>query len=168
MRLMRENARPAGKTEAIVVLSRMQSSLRAWLLHSPASEPSTVSYPLWRAQLYEVACCTRSAGLHAHASLSLRIGERLEPSFRSNDLPRSAVELLLCWCRYSLHYVRDTHDFRNAHELVGLLSLSHSLKLHCAKERAYLLCNLLADHEIADPRCARKSSEPGSRRARTS
>lgn len=166
--MMRMSAPPEGKTEAIALLSWMQSSLSEWLSMPPALEQYPVSCPVWRAQLYEAACRARSAGLHAYSSLSLRIGKQLEPSFRSNDLPRWAVELLLRWSHASLRYLRHTAEFRSAAELVGLLSMSRSPDYYGAEERACLLRNLIQDHESDSQRCARQAVEPRSRSAGTS
>jgi hypothetical protein len=165
MRMMRKSAPPDGKTEAIAVRSSMQSSLSEWLAMPPALEQHPVSCRLWRAQLYVVAGRARSAGLHAHSSLSLRIGEQLEPSFRSNDLPRWAVELVLNWSRASLRYLRHTTELRHAAELVGLLSMSRSPDYYGAEERACLLRNLIDDQESDAQRSARQATEPGSRPA---
>jgi hypothetical protein len=161
MRLMTKGAPTEGKTDAIALLSAMQSSLSEWLAMPPALEQYPVSCRVWGAQLYEVACHARSAGLHAYSSLSLRIGEQLEPSFRSNDMPRYAVELLLRWSHASLRYLRHTAEFRSAAELVGLLSMSRSPNYYGAEERACLLRNLIEDHESDAQRCARP--EPRSR-----
>jgi hypothetical protein len=161
MRLMTKGAPTEGKTDAIALLSAMQSSLSEWLAMPPALEQYPVSCRVWGAQLYEVACHARSAGLHAYSSLSLRIGEQLEPSFRSNDMPRYAVELLLRWSHASLRYLRHTAEFRSAAELVGLLSMSRSPNYYGAEERACLLRNLIEDHESDAQLCARP--EPRSR-----
>jgi hypothetical protein len=166
MRMMTKGGPAEGKTDALALLSRMQSSLSEWLAMPPALEQYPVSCRVWRAQLYEVACHARSAGLHAYSSLSLRIGEQLEPSFRSNDMPRCAVQLLLHWSHASLRYLRHTADFRSATELVGLLRMSCSPNYYGAEERACLLRNLIEDHERDAQRCAR--SEPSSRSAGTS
>jgi hypothetical protein len=147
MRMMSKSAPLHGKTEAIALLSSMQSSLSEWLAMPPALEQYPMPCRLWRAQLHEVACHARSAGLHAYSSLSLRIGEQLEPSFRSNDMPRCAVQLLLYWSHASLRYLRHTADFRSATELVGLLRMSCSPNYYGAEERACLLRNLIEDHE---------------------
>lgn len=162
MRMIRESAPPDGKTEAIARLSSMQSSLSEWLAMPPALEQCPVSCRAWRSQLYEVARHTRSAGLHAYSSLSLRIGEQLEPLFRSDDLARWAVELLLRWSRSSLHYLRDTAELRHAAELVGLLSMPHLPDYYGAEERACLLRNLIDDQEGDTQRSARQAAKPGS------
>ena len=81
-----------GTTEAIALLSSMRSSLSEWLAMPPALEQYPLLCRVWRGQLYEAARRARSAGLHAYSSLSLRIGEQIEPSLRSSDLPRWAVE----------------------------------------------------------------------------
>jgi hypothetical protein len=161
MRLMRKSAPLDGKTEALALLSSMQSSLSGWLARPPALEQYPVPCRLWRAQLYAVAGCVRLAGLHAHSSLSLRIGEQLEPSFRSNDLPRWAVELLLHWSRASLRYLRHTAELSHAAELVGLLSMSCSPDYYGAEERACLLRNLIDDQESDAQRSARQPVKPG-------
>jgi hypothetical protein len=168
MRMTRRGAPPEGKIDAIALLLGMQSSLSEWLAIPPAHEQYPATSRGWRAQLYEVACRARSAGLHAYASLSLRIGEQLEPSFRSNDLPRWAVELLFRWSHASLRYLRDTAEFGSAAELVGLLSMSRAPDYYGAEERACLLRNLIEDHEKDARRCARQAAKPGSRSARTS
>jgi hypothetical protein len=165
MRMMKKSGSRDGKTEAIALLSSMQSSLSEWIAAPPALEQYPVPCRLWRAQLYAVASHARSAGLHAHSSLSLRIGEQLEPSFRSNDLPRWAVELLLHWSRASLRYLRHAAEPRHAAELVGLLSMSRSPDYYGAEERACLLRNLIDDQESDAERTARKALEPGSRPA---
>ena len=147
MHMMTKGTPTEGKTDSIALLSWMQLSLSEWLAMPPALEQYPVSCPVWRAQLYEVARRARSAGLHAYSSLSLRIGEQLEPSFRSNDMPRFAVELLLRWSHASLHYLRHTAESTSAAELVGLLSMSRSPNCYGAEERACLLRNLIEDHE---------------------
>jgi hypothetical protein len=167
MRMMRKSGPPDGKAEAIALLSSMQSSLSEWLAMPPALEHYPVPYRLWRAQLYVVVGRSRSAGLHAHSSLSLRIGEQLEPSFRSNDLPRWAVELLLRWSDASLRYLRHTTEFRHAAELVSLLSMSRSPDYYGAEERACLLRNLIEEHESDAQRSARQAAAPGSCSGRT-
>jgi hypothetical protein len=168
MRMMRKSGPLDGKTEAIALLSSMQSCLSEWLALPPALEQNPMPCRLWRAQLYAVAGHARSAGLHAHSSLSLRIGEQLEPSFRSHDLPRWAVELLLHWSRASLRYLRHTAELRHAAELVGLLSMSRSPDYYGVEERACLLRNLIDDQESDAQRSARKAAEPASRPAGTS
>lgn len=162
MRMMRQYAPSDAKTEAISVLSSMQSSLSQWLAAPPSLEHHPVSCQEWRAQLYEVARQVRSAGLHAHSSLSLRIGEQLEPEFRSNELPHWAVELLLCWSSASLRYLRDTAESGHAAQLVALLSMSHFPDHYGAKERTCLLQNLIDDRERDARRSARQTAEPGS------
>jgi hypothetical protein len=163
MRTVRKSAPLDGKTEAIAALSRMQSSFSEWLAMPTALEQHPMPCRLWRAQLYVVAGHARSAGLHAHSSLSLRIGEQLEPWFRSNDLPRWAVDLLLRWSHASLRYLRRTAEFRHAAELVDLLSMSRSPDYYGAAERACLLRNLIEDHESDARRSARQAATPGSR-----
>lgn len=146
MRMMTKSSPSAGKAHAIALLSRMQLSLSEWLAMHHAPEQYAMSCPAWRALLHEVAGHARSAGLHAYSSLSVRIGEQLEPSFRSNDMPRSAIQLLLLWSRASLRYFRQSADFRSAAELVGLLRISHA-NYYDAEERAFLLRSLLEDRE---------------------
>jgi len=167
MRMMRKSAPPEGRTEAIEPLLSMQSSLSEWLAMPPALEHYPVSCRVWRGQLYEVAGRARSAGLHAYSSLSLRIGEQLEPPFRSNDLPRWAVELLWRWSHASLRYLRHTAEFRHAAELVDLLCMSRSPYCYGAEERACLLRNLIEDHESDAQRSAQQAAAPGSRSAGT-
>jgi len=167
MRMMSKSGPLDGKTEAIALLTSMQSSLSEWLVMPPTLEHYPVPCRLWREQLHVVAGRSRSAGLHAHSSLSLRIGEQLEPLFRSNDLPRWAVELLLRWSQVSLRYLRHTADFRHAAELVGLLSMSRSLDYYGAEERACLLRNLIDDHQSDAQHSARQTAAPGSRCAGT-
>jgi len=162
MRMMTKSDPAEGKADAIALLSRMQSSLSEWLAMPPALEQYAACCRVWRAQFYEVACHARSAGLHAYSSLSLRIGEQLEPSFRSNDMPRCAVQLLLHWSHASLRYLRHTADFRSAAELVGLLDMLYA-NYYGAEERACLLRNLIEDHESDAERCVR--SERSSRSA---
>ena len=168
MRMMRKRAPLDGKTEAIALLSSMQSSLSECLATSPTLEQYPMPCRLWRAQLYAVAGHARSAGLHAHSSLSLRIGEQLEPSFQSHDLPRWAVELLLHWSRASLGYLRHITELRHSAELASLLSLSRSPDYYGAEERACLLRNLIDDRESDAQRSARQAGKPGSRPAGTS
>ena len=150
-----------GEANAIARLSRMRSSLSEWLAMPPALEQCPASCWVWRAQLYEVACHARLAGLHAYSSLSLRIGEQLEPSFRSNDMPRCAVKLLLHWSHASLRYLRHASDFGSSAELVSLLDMAYA-NYYGAEERAFLLRNLIEDH---GQRCTR--SEPSLRSAGT-
>ncbi len=164
MRMMTKGGPAGGKAEAIALLSRMQSNLAEWLAMPPALEPHSGSCRAWRAQLYEVACHARSAGLHAYSSLSVRIGEQLEPSFRSDDTPRSAVQLLLRWSHASLRYLRQNSDFSSAAELVDLLGMSYT-NHYGAEERACLLGNLIEDYESGAHRCAQ--SEPSLRSAGT-
>lgn len=168
MRMMRKGASPDAKPEAIAILSSMQSCLSGWLAMPPTLEKCPVECRLWRAQLYAVAGCSRSAGLHAHSLLSLRIGEQLEPSFRSNDLPRWAVALMLHWTRASLRYLRHTSELRHAAELVGLLSMSRSPDYYGAEERSCLLRNLIDDKESDAQRSVRHAVRLGSRPAGTS
>jgi hypothetical protein len=120
---------------------------------------------LWRAQLYVVARHARSAGLHAHSSLSIRIGEQLEPWFRSHELPRWAVGLLLHWSRASLRYLGQATEPGHAAELAGLLTMPRSPDCYGAEERACLLRNLIDDQESEARRSAREAGEPGSRAA---
>jgi hypothetical protein len=167
MRVTRKSAPPEGKIEAIALLSGMQTTLSEWLAMPPAQEHNPASSRVWRIQLHAVARRARSAGLHAYSSVSLRIGEQLEPSFRSNDLPRWAVELLLRWSDASLHYLRHTAAFKSAAELVGLLSTSRSLPYCSADERAYLMRYLMEDLETVGRRCAQQASTPGYRSTRT-
>jgi len=164
MRMMTKCGPADGRADAIALLSRMQSSLSEWLAMPPALEPYPVSCRAWRSQLYEVACHARSAGLHAYSSLSVRIGEQLEPSFRSGDTPRSAVQLLLHWSHASLGYLRQNAAFKSAAELVDLLDMSYA-NHYGAEERACLLRNLIEDHESGAHRCAQ--SEPSLRCAGT-
>jgi hypothetical protein len=165
MRMMTNGGPAEGKTDALALLSRMQSSLSEWLAMPPALEQYPVSCRVWRAQLYEVACHARSAGLHGYSSLSLRIGEQLEPLFRSDDMTRCAVQLLLRWSQASLRYLRHTADFRSAAELVGLLCMSCS-NYYGTEERACLLRNLIEDNASDAQLCARP--EPSLRSAGTS
>lgn len=151
-----------GVTDAIALLSSMQSSLSEWLAMPPALEHYPVSCPVWRAQLHEVARRARSAGLHAYSSLTLRIGEQIEPSFRSNNLPRRAVKLLLSWSNASLRYLRHAAEFRHAAELVGLLRMSHSPDCYGVEERTCLLRNLIEDHESVAQCSAQQAAKPGS------
>jgi len=167
MRMTRKSARPEGKIEAIALLLGLQTGLSERLAMPLAHEPYRTSSRVWRAQLYEVARRARSAGLDAYASLSLRIGEQLEPSFRSNDLPRWAVELLLRWSHASLRYLRHTTEFKSAAELVGLLSMARSPDYYGAEERAGLLRNLIEDHENVARRYARHAAKAGYRSSRT-
>jgi hypothetical protein len=167
MRMTRKSAPPEGKIEAIELLLGLQTSSSEWLATRPAHEQYPASGRVWRAQLYAVARSTRSAGLDAFSSLTLRIGEQLEPSFRSNDLPQWAVELLFRWSHASLHYLLHPVDFRSAGELVGLLSMSRSPDCYGAEERAYLLRNLIEEH-VKDARCcAGQAAKSGLRSART-
>jgi hypothetical protein len=168
MCMIRKSALLDGKAEAIVLLSSMQSSLSEWLDVPTALEQYLMPCRLWRAQLYVVAGHARSAGLHAHSSLSLRIGEQLEPLFRSHDLPRWGVELLLHWSRASMRYLRHTAEFRHAAELVDLLNMSRSPDYYDPEERAYLLRNLIDDQQSHAQRSARQAAEPGSRPDTTS
>ena len=151
--MMTNGAQAAGNADAIALLWRMQLSLSEWLATPHALEQCPASR-LWRALLHEVARHARSVGLHAYSSLSVRIGEQLEPSFRSNDMPRSAIQLLLLWSRASLRYLRQGADFGSAAELVGLLGMLYAN--YCgAEERAFLLRNLIEDHESDGPPGAR-------------
>ena len=160
--MMRKGAPPEGTTEAIALLSSMQSSLSEWFAMPPALEQYPVSCRVWRAQLYEVVRRARSAGLHAYSSLSLRIAEQLEPSFRSHDLPRWAVELLWSWCQASLRYLQHTTEFRHAAELVDLLRTSPSPDCYGAEERACLLRYLIEDPG-SDAQCsAQQAAAPRS------
>lgn len=162
MRMMNNSAPPEGRTEAIALLSSMKSSMSEWLTKPPAIDPCPASYRVRRAQLYEVVRVARSAGLHAYSSLSLRIGEQLEPSFQSNDLPRWAVERLLNWSQASLRYLRHAAEFRNAAELVCLLQMTPSPDCYGAEERACLLRYLIEDRG-SDARCAAQQAvEPAS------
>jgi hypothetical protein len=153
------------KTEAIALLSSMQSSLSEWRAMPPALEQSRMPCRLWRAQLYVVARHARSAGLHAHSSLSIRIGEQLEPWFRSHELPGWAVELLLHWSRASLRYLGQTTEPGHAAELAGLLDMSRSPECYGAEERASLLRNLIDDQESEAQLSPREAGGPGSRAA---
>lgn len=161
MRMMTKCCPAEGKADSIALLSRMQSSLTQWLAMPPALVPYPVSCRAWCAQLHEVACHARSAGLHAYSSLSVRIGEQLEPSFRSDDTPRSAVQLLLRWLQASLRYLRQSADFRNAAELVGVLGMSYA-NHYGAEERACLLGNLIEDYESSAHRCTQSKPSLGS------
>jgi len=164
MRLMTKGDPAEGKADAIALLSRMQLSLSEWLAMPHALEQYPGCCRSWRAQLHEVACHARSAGLHAYSSLSARIGEQLEPSFRSNDMPRSAIQLLLLWSRASLRFLRPGADFGSAAELVGLLDMLYA-NYYGAEERASLLRYLIEDHESDGQLGAR--SEPSLRSAGT-
>ena len=164
MRMMTKGGPAKWKADAIALLSQMQLSLSECLAMPHAREQYPVSCRAWRALLHEVTCHARSAGLVAYSSLSARIGEQLEPSFQSNDMPRSAVQLVLLWSRASLRYFRQSSDFKSAAELVGLLRISHA-NYYGAEERAFLLRSLIEDHESDGQIGAR--SEPSSRSAGT-
>ena len=157
MRTMTKSGPPEGKASATALLARMHSSLSEWLAMPPGLEQCAAPCRAWRAQLHEVACQARSAGLYGFSSLSVRIGEQLEPSFQSNDLPRSEIRLLWRWSHASLQYLRDDADLKSAVGLVGLLRLSYA-NYYGAKERALLLRNLIEDLESDGMRGARSES----------
>ena len=146
MRVVMNNCVGAFRADAIALLSQMQSILSEWLAMPRALEQCPIRCRTWRAQLYEVAGHARAAGLHAYSSLSVRIGERLEPSFRSEDIPRSQIQLLLRWAQASLGYLRQGADCNSAVELVALLDVSQESR-QGAEERAFLLRGLIEDHE---------------------
>jgi hypothetical protein len=98
-----------------------------------------------------VAQSARAAGLLSYASLSVRIGEQLEPLFQSNSLPRSALNLLWQWSMCSLRYLDFASDRDHAGDLVALLQ-SSSPGHYGIEEQAELIQGLIDDRRwLAGP-----------------
>jgi hypothetical protein len=160
MHMMRKSGPLDGKTAVLVLLSSMQSSVSEWLQVPAALEPYPMPCRVWRKQVHEVARHARAAAWPAYSSLTLRIAEPLEPAFRSNDLPRWAVDLLFCWSRASVRYLGQGPAVEHATELVGLLSMPQLPDHYGAQERAFLLRDLIEDHESDARRSAQQVPRP--------
>jgi hypothetical protein len=159
MLVMQGSGRLTCEIEAL--LSAIQSRTSAWLAAPPTVDPSIEECRLWRARLHRIAISARSSGLLAYSSLSLRIAEQLEPLFRSDSLPRWAVELLCLWSRASLGYLQPGVELRHADALVGLLRMPRSPGCYGAQERARLMRDLIEDREQLTQRS--QAEEPPAR-----
>lgn len=124
----------------------VHSHVNGWMEVSPPSlEVGLADYRVCRARLHLIALEARSVGLLAYASLCVRLGEQLEPLFRVNHLPRSAMRLLWLWSKRSLGYLDLVSDDDHSIELVALLDLAPLRGQYGEQERAMLVSGLIDD-----------------------
>jgi len=124
----------------------VHSHVTGWMEVSPPSlEVGIADYRVCRARLHVIALDARSVGLLAYASLCVRLGEQLEPLFRANHLPRSAMRLLWQWSKCSLGYLDLVSDDDHSIELVALLDLAPLRGHYSEQERAMLASGLIDD-----------------------
>jgi hypothetical protein len=132
--------------ELQTLLTSVHTHIGWWIeMAPPLSESGLEESQVWRDRLQVVAKAARSVGLLAYASLCLRVAEQLEPAFRGNRLPRSAMQLLWQWSRCSLRYLDLAANGDHSIELVAVLDLTPLAGLFGEHERAMLVSGLIED-----------------------